>query len=86
MKPIKVRNLHSYIWIHSSFTGCLIDKDRHKAWYKNGKFHRENGPAIEYSNGNKYWYLNGTLLTEQQHRLKVRQIKLKLLDIDQHSL
>ena len=22
-------------------------------------FHRKNGPAIEYTNGNKYWYKNG---------------------------
>jgi len=28
-------------------------------WKVNGKFHREDGPAIYYNNGNKYWYLNG---------------------------
>jgi len=27
----------------------------------NGEFHREDGPAIEYTNGSKYWYLNGKL-------------------------
>jgi len=25
----------------------------------NGKLHRTDGPACEYANGNKYWYLNG---------------------------
>jgi len=30
-----------------------------KAWFINGKLHREDGPAIEYANGTKYWYLNG---------------------------
>ena len=25
----------------------------------NGKYHREDGPAAEYPNGDKYWYLNG---------------------------
>ena len=25
----------------------------------NGNLHREDGPAIERSNGTKYWYLNG---------------------------
>ena len=24
----------------------------------NGKYHREDGPAREYANGHKYWYLN----------------------------
>jgi hypothetical protein len=30
-----------------------------KAWYLNGKIHREDGPAIEVANGGKSWYLNG---------------------------
>jgi len=25
----------------------------------NGKFHREDGPAIEWSNGDKEWFKNG---------------------------
>ena len=57
-----------------------------KEWWINGKYHRTNGPAIEYPDGIKEWWLNGERLTEQEHRLKVRHIKLKLLDIDQHSL
>ena len=28
-------------------------------WYLNGKYHREDGPAIEYKNGDKAWWLNG---------------------------
>ena len=30
----------------------------HKEWFLNGEYHREDGPAIEYSYGAKYWYLN----------------------------
>ena len=33
-------------------------------WYKDAKCtirHRENGPAIEYSNGDRVWYQNGQL-------------------------
>jgi len=35
-------------------------------WYKEGTtlFHRENGPALECSNGDKEWYLNGRLHRE----------------------
>ncbi len=29
-----------------------------KAWFLNGKLHREDGPAIEGTNGYKAWYLN----------------------------
>ena len=28
-------------------------------WYKNGKLHREDGPAREWANGGKAWWLNG---------------------------
>ena len=37
-------------------------------WYdfESGKLHREDGPACEYANGSKYWYLNDVHLTEQQ--------------------
>jgi hypothetical protein len=38
-------------------------KDR-TVWYLNGKLHREDGPAIEHSDGDKAWYLNGQLHRE----------------------
>jgi hypothetical protein len=28
-------------------------------WYKGDVFHREDGPALEYANGNMEWFLNG---------------------------
>ena len=37
--------------------------DNRTEWYLNGLLHREDGPAYEYANGNKYWYENG-----QYHR------------------
>jgi hypothetical protein len=132
VKPIKVKDWLAYLTEHPNFTGCLIDKDNDKVWYKdgklhredgpafeyvdgstfwylngechrtdgpalelasgskswwiNGKLHRENGPAFEYANGSKEWYLNGAELSKQEHRLKVRQMKMKLLDTIQHSL
>jgi hypothetical protein len=40
---------------------CLIDEtyEMDKSYYNiKGHRHREDGPAIEYINGNKYWYSN----------------------------
>ncbi len=34
-----------------------------KYWYINGKFHREDGPAVEFADGYKEWYLN-----DKRHR------------------
>ena len=36
-----------------------VFKNGNKIWYLNGKWHREDGPACEYSSGGKAWYLNG---------------------------
>jgi hypothetical protein len=36
------------------------DDDGTKHWYLNGKRHREDSPAVEYTDGSKSsWYLNG---------------------------
>jgi hypothetical protein len=36
------------------------DENGNKFWtLPNGKLHRENGPAVEFTNGDKYWYING---------------------------
>ena len=32
----------------------------------NGKLHREDGPAIKFAGGSKYWFLNGKRLTEKE--------------------
>jgi hypothetical protein len=34
-----------------------------KYWYLNGKYHREDGPAIEWADGTKSWYLD-----DKRHR------------------
>ena len=43
-----------------------INKNGAKVWkLPNGNLHREDGPAVEYSNGSgKEWYLNGDLHRE----------------------
>jgi len=35
-----------------------------KLWFLNGKLHREDGPATEYTTGSKFWFLHG-----QRHRI-----------------
>jgi hypothetical protein len=44
-----------------------IDEDGDKLYYSDREMtihHREDGPAVEYSNGSKSWYLNGKLHRE----------------------
>jgi hypothetical protein len=35
-------------------------------WYKAGRIHREDGPAVEFKDGRKLWALDGQLVTEQE--------------------
>ena len=43
---------------------CRVDERGNKHWLLNGKWHREDGPAIEFADGTKAWYLNGELHRE----------------------
>ncbi len=42
----------------NNFTGVANYYEAYH-WYLNSKRHRDDGPAIEYAGGDKYWYLNG---------------------------
>jgi hypothetical protein len=37
----------------------VVDEFGNKFWHINGECHREDGPAVEYANGDIDWYLNG---------------------------
>ena len=43
---------------------CTIIEGVVKHWVLDGKYHREDGPAIEYATGERGWCINGLL-----HRL-----------------
>jgi len=44
---------------------CSIDSDGTKKWRnKKYKYHRRNGPAVEYADGGKEWHVNGKLHRE----------------------
>ena len=77
MEPIKVKECYDYIEKHPKFTGCLIDKYNDKHWFKNGLYHREDGPAIECADGSKIWYLNDKFYSEQDYKITIRNIKLE---------
>ena len=38
---------------------CTTSLNGDKRWFLNGILHREDGPAVEYSNSDKEWWLNG---------------------------
>jgi hypothetical protein len=55
---------------------CKIDLTGTKRWYLNGKLHREDGPAVEYTDGTKVWRQRGKL-----HRIGGPAIEYGLVPI-----
>ena len=39
--------------------GLHINHEGTKYWYKNGKIHRDDGPAVIHPDGTQYWLKNG---------------------------
>ncbi len=46
-----------------------------KYWYLDDKLHREDGPAMEYVNGTKFWHLNNIRYSESDFNLKMNHHK-----------
>lgn len=51
-----------------------------EVWYKDGKWHREDGPAIIYPSGKKEYYLNMNYIEEKDY-LKVLNCPLEELPL-----
>jgi len=64
-----------------SFTGYTNGS---KFWYKEGKYHRIDGPACEYSIGYKEWYLNDKEYTEADFKKEISKSPCegKIVEID----
>ena len=61
----------------------VVDDRGTKSWFLNDVLHREDGPAIEYYNGDKYWYLNGEHLTEAEFNKRFQKpCSDKVVEID----
>ena len=49
----------------NALDGTVIFHDRmYKAFFVDARYHREDGPAIEFYDGHKEWYINGKLHKE----------------------
>lgn len=55
----------------------IISDDEKNIYYKSGKLHREDGPAIEYKDGWKEYYLFGEKLNISSNDELQKIIKLK---------
>jgi len=49
---------------------CEIDHVKTKRWRLDGKLHRVDGPAVEWSDGDTAWYIHGQLHREDGPAIK----------------
>ena len=65
MKPLQIL-AEKYNLVHQeSAGGPEIDADGDKYWHNaNGLYHRTDGPAVEWADGSKDWYIDG-----KRHRI-----------------
>ena len=45
---------------------CEVDKNGTKIWRLNGRYHREDGPAVETKDGYRAWYIHGKIRRPEQ--------------------
>jgi len=81
MESHKIEFWGSYIRDYPEYSGILINATDDIAYFKNGRYHREDGPAVSMTSGSKYWCIEGKFFTEQEWRLKIRKKKLTMLGI-----
>jgi len=43
-----------------------VYSDGRQRWCQNGKYHRLDGPAVEYAYGSKEWWIEGQNYTEEE--------------------
>lgn len=56
---LDVIKVKSYYEISPTFTGIALYPNGTKTYFRNGKFHRKNGPAMETPEGHRMYYFNG---------------------------
>ena len=52
-----------------------VFKDGTKHWYLGNKRHREDGPAMDFADGSKLWFLDDVMMTEARHKAKMKPVK-----------
>jgi hypothetical protein len=52
--------------VSKNYTGIIKWGNGPKCWYKEGKVHRLDGPAIEWSNGVKQWHIENNLYSPKE--------------------
>ena len=57
--------------LHRDNGPAVVYPDGSKLWVIRNTLHREDGPAIERADGRHWWYLDGVMLTKEEHAARI---------------
>ena len=66
MNTIKLETWNN---VPHGYTGIIEWENGNKSWYKNGDFHREDGPAYIRKDGVTFWDLDGRAIWDSSQTL-----------------
>lgn len=69
-----------------TFTGIVVDAMDNKYWFKDGKQHKENGPAVEWKNGSTEWLKHGLFHREDGPAVEFFSFKEWWIDGKKHRI
>ncbi len=75
MNTIKIKSVRE---IPKGFTGIVKLENGDSFWYKNKRFHREDGPAKIWTVGYKEWWLDGKRVWESGFQKLILKNKIIL--------
>ena len=64
MKELEIVKVNNWRNFPKTFTGIVETPNGDKFWYKDGKLHKEDGPAIDCIDGLRKWWIEGKLHRE----------------------
>jgi len=69
---------------YKEYTIRIHDTGTREYFNKTGQYHREDGPACEYADGSKFWYINGKHLTKAKFLARTRKAECdgKVVEIE----
>lgn len=68
---------HNTHILHREEGPAIVTADNSKHWFKNGKRHRLDGPAVEYCNGLRLWYVEDNQYTEFEFKNLISNLMSK---------
>lgn len=63
--------------LNGEYEEISITGKKFHSWYKNNLLHREDGPAIEWEDGQQQWWIEGVEYKEEEFNTYMKKKNLK---------